>query len=219
MRFQSTHPSGVRPAYFCTVPEASLFQSTHPSGVRRSPSCRVLAKCCISIHAPQWGATAEGKPVTHVDNYFNPRTPVGCDSSPYRSSSTSVISIHAPQWGATVLFLRSFWFLSISIHAPQWGATLGSGLNSTIFSISIHAPQWGATVEFLPDDGLAGFQSTHPSGVRLSRRVGRGRARNFNPRTPVGCDRRGTMGRGHSEISIHAPQWGATPRHCESPLN
>ena len=57
------------------------------------------------------------------------------------------------------------------------------------------------------------FQSTHPSGVRLSFALGFIQPPNFNPRTPVGCD-----GMNHGQesqgriISIHAPQWGATGR-------
>ena len=56
--FQSTHPSGVRPArptYPTTLP---TFQSTHPSGVRLAEIRRKKTGKKISIHAPQWGATA-----------------------------------------------------------------------------------------------------------------------------------------------------------------
>ena len=55
--------------------------------------------------------------------------------------------------------------------------------------ISIHAPQWGAT--------------QHRSNPTPERR-------NFNPRTPVGCDLVITILRRFWLISIHAPQWGAT---------
>ncbi len=77
-KFQSTHPSGVRP--FITPLRASfwLFQSTHPSGVRQ----------------------AQNRGHAATDN-FNPRTPVGCDSSHAPQFHRLVISIHAPQWGAT----------------------------------------------------------------------------------------------------------------------
>ena len=41
------------------------------------------------------------------------------------------------------------------------------------------------------------------------------RPRDFNPRTPVGCDRPHRFRRDpHVEISIHAPQWGATSTGC-----
>ena len=123
----------------------------------------------------------------------------------------------------------------ISIHAPQWGATGVQGdVQASVRVISIHAPQWGATALPNRSASLFQFQSTHPSGVRrhqLQRqRAGFG---HFNPRTPVGCDidgspdctPNGVFQSTHPsgvrlldglragdvpEISIHAPQWGAT---------
>ena len=112
-RFQSTHPSGVRritndvfdrvrtisihaPQWGATLtpPESrsysAIFQSTHPSGVRRATGSAQTWTRPISIHAPQWGATTRGKPNNPRDNYFNPRTPVGCDSfsfAPHAQSS------------------------------------------------------------------------------------------------------------------------------------
>ena len=120
--FQSTHPSGVRLALVARFARTFLFQSTHPSGVR--PSKRGLLS---------------------VANYFNPRTPVGCDRGD---------------------------------DAVRWTG-----------AISIHAPQWGATGIDMPAKTDPVFQSTHPSGVRRSRcsTCFSGR-RDFNPRTPVGCD-------------------------------
>ena len=209
-----------------------IFQSTHPSGVRR-PSTRrasptrhfnprtpvgcdvpVLVLACIgdriSIHAPQWGATTRVK-------YPNP--------SPR-------ISIHAPQWGATKWALQISNNANISIHAPQWGATghlSGFGARQVI---SIHAPQWGATYCWPLGVTFVVFQSTHPSGVRLNEHGYRARSmrfqsthpsgvrrvenqrgihrHDFNPRTPVGCDLVLLPVRLLDDISIHAPQWGAT---------
>ena len=57
--FQSTHPSGVRPADSATATQSDLFQSTHPSGVRRQAWIQAQDRRGISIHAPQWGATAD----------------------------------------------------------------------------------------------------------------------------------------------------------------
>ena len=59
---------------------------------------------------------------------------------------------------------------------------------------------------------MSSFQSTHPSGVRRPHEgVAAVRWGYFNPRTPVGCDGDGCECRTQSgEISIHAPQWGAT---------
>ena len=98
--------------------------------------------------------------------------------------------------------------------------------------ISIHAPQWGATTPPERRSHSAIFQSTHPSGVRPPCSRVPAAPCNFNPRTPVGCDRgcrpraalpyhfnpRTPVGcdvnpenKFHTHcISIHAPQWGAT---------
>ena len=174
-----------------TVPSlpSSKFQSTHPSGVRRA-----------CWHQPR------RKPY-----YFNPRTPVGCDSlngdikvnhGLFQSTHPSgvrryhrhavrrvrQISIHAPQWGAT----PSRWFLRM-FHVFQ--STHPSGVRQ----------QSGYVV-----DKLFGFQSTHPSGVRPPPTRAPSSPYNFNPRTPVGCDGHPCPRRRHPDmISIHAPQWGA----------
>ena len=77
----------------------------------------------ISIHAPQWGATwtrwlwfrsgwyfnprtPVGCDTLHMCEWyeqgnFNPRTPVGCDDAGLAVLDGDGISIHAPQWGAT----------------------------------------------------------------------------------------------------------------------
>ena len=78
--FQSTHPSGVRPYSSRRRNPPSVFQSTHPSGVRHVLSSRQYTARVISIHAPQWGATPAGGWAGRSGRYFNPRTPVGCDS-------------------------------------------------------------------------------------------------------------------------------------------
>ena len=87
---------------------------------------------------------------------------------PAQRVSDWLISIHAPQWGATLQIPALMLVWVISIHAPQWGATGGYGSISRQTVISIHAPQWGATHR-----------------LRSSSRM----TFDFNPRTPVGCDR------------------------------
>ena len=143
------------------------FQSTHPSGVRRSLCHPVLPLLGISIHAPQWGATVdiEGgrnrQPIsihapqwgatrfppcpTRNPEYFNPRTPVGCDCCLHGRCRCQWISIHAPQWGATVVS-------TVGAGANGFQSTHPSGVRQSRQphtycrrSISIHAPQWGAT--------------------------------------------------------------------------
>ena len=172
----------------------------------------------ISIHAPQWGATTCSATSFPLSRYFNPRTPVGCDVADTILDRIRPISIHAPQWGATEVKEEINHMENISIHAPQWGATLSSGVTGS---------KWV-------------FKSTHPSGVRLRRLHHPNRLRDFNPRTPVGCDviciprhcRNRRFQSTHPSgvrpvssirvqrphhISIHAPQWGATERLSSKP--
>mgnify|MGYP004499460059 CR=1 FL=1 len=99
------------------------FQSTHPSGVRPTPAGCTVKHYQISIHAPQWGATGLLFAITCDTPYFNPRTPVGCDHPVSAGQVHSAISIHAPQWGATEYRNAIINVDMISIHAPQWGAT------------------------------------------------------------------------------------------------
>ena len=121
----------------------------------------------ISIHAPQWGATAQ-KHLQKYDKTFQSTHPSGVRRVLYADTDGMIlISIHAPQWGATQWHGGHHRRQSISIHAPQWGATIPPRRGGHHRQISIHAPQWGAT-------------STRPARSTCST--------DFNPRTPVGCD-------------------------------
>ena len=191
MGFQSTHPSGVRLGWPPTPPKETInFNPRTPVGCddrrrRHHPSIR------ISIHAPQWGATGSFPMRWRNPTNFNPRTPVGCDAV--------VGYVH----------LRGAKFQSThpSGVRPQAlaGAQSGDG-------ISIHAPQWGATpAQRRNRKSHQRFQSTHPSGVRPTCSATRiTRTMCFNPRTPVGCDQHHGRSRPRHQVSIHAPQWGAT---------
>ena len=61
--FNPRTPVGCAPVqkYSTTV---SKFQSTHPSGVRPGRHRLLLGRGAISIHAPQWGATSYIPPAT-----------------------------------------------------------------------------------------------------------------------------------------------------------
>ena len=164
--FQSTHPSGVRRR---PVPECHryhYFNPRTPVGCDLSRRVIVLPAIVISIHAPQWGATSQwhfhalsmlisihapqwgattGGLSTPSTNYFNPRTPVGCDDYLPTARNASVV----------------------------FQSTHPSGVRQSSYAlyvigtvISIHAPQWGATGAVSALGGAVIFQSTHPSGVR-----------------------------------------------------
>ena len=120
-----------------------LFQSTHPSGVRLVGSIIGIPNW-ISIHAPQWGATTSRYHYRKRTGYFNPRTPVGCDTGLVRVAGGDLISIHAPQWGATITSEMVCW-------SALFQSTHPSGVRRTPPLNRSHS---------------AIFQSTHPSGVR-----------------------------------------------------
>ena len=191
---------------------AVRFQSTHPRGVRLSVAGKRAGLQGISIHAPAWGATSAPNGYRLFHSHFNPRTRVGCDRYLNNDYVARQISIHAPAWGATCVshctgnklhdfnprtrvgcdlvdFLdasrswnfnprtrvgcdqktdEEYYEALISIHAPAWGATTRITKRALRKFISIHAPAWGAT---------AGCDRYHLHGC------------DFNPRTRVGCDR------------------------------
>ena len=77
----------------------------------------------ISIHAPQWGATiAVLSPAKGVD-YFNPRTPVGCDNMMHLGNTVAVFQSTHPSGVRRNHQQTRHDEGNISIHAPQWGAT------------------------------------------------------------------------------------------------
>ena len=79
--FQSTHPCGVRLEHPDFHQLLFGFQSTHPCGVRPTHRKYFQEILKISIHAPMWGATWQTWQRSKKDDYFNPRTHVGCDLS------------------------------------------------------------------------------------------------------------------------------------------
>ena len=151
MIFQSTHPSGVRlsPAtrgkrftYFNPRTPVGcddsygingwrfpVFQSTHPSGVRRWNTALNASTSSISIHAPQWGATA-GTCTRLTPGGFQSTHPSGVRRVRIDVIHMVDISIHAPQWGATVLRRGST--LAISDFNPRTpvGCDFSSYINS-----------------------------------------------------------------------------------------
>ena len=187
--FQSTHPSGVRrppsrrPAsdvyfnprtpvgcdhdYQGLLPCVGYFNPRTPVGC---DDTRAPTECCMTYFNPRTpvGCDVSADTGTPVSMNFNPRTPVGCDIVGDDVVPDALISIHAPQWGAT----RGRWRRS---NAIRFQSTHPSGVRRAMEFrtpltdvISIHAPQWGATPRATPR------QWSTPD---------------FNPRTPVGCDR------------------------------
>ena len=170
IKFQSTHPSGVRPRRLRMILGRHGFQSTHPSGVRLTDYGRSYLALPISIHAPQWGATRRLADIDKAYDVFQSTHPSGVRLPQSATNAPSrYISIHAPQWGATI-GRRAFGrhWSHFNPRTPVGCDFSWRGLPPTV-DISIHAPQWGATMYNITGYSSGNiFQSTHPSGVRLS---------------------------------------------------
>ena len=125
------------------------------------------------------------------------------------------ISIHAPRVGCDPDAFNnrnSVWQFQ-STH-PVWGATRAAKTSSSIsIIISIHAPRVGCDLVQVPRTwGIELFQSTHPVwGATRPHFACCRSCRYFNPRTPCGVRRRGSlpMQQLHLFQSTH-PVWGAT---------
>ena len=215
LSFQSTHPSGVRLAWRRN-PAGRGSISIHAPQWGATSIGRPYPRLLIYFNprTPVGCDVRAGRDRMEQAD-FNPRTPVGCDVA-YPKVRTIVfdISIHAPQWGATGRSQSAMSLIQISIHAPQWGATgrirlgvmllihfnprtpvgcdfaplviLASGI-----PISIHAPQWGATeiVRRLPETVFISIHAPQWGATRNEWHHHNPQS-HFNPRTPVGCDRR-----------------------------
>ncbi len=130
VRFQSTHPRGVRrcEGQHCRV--ATEVSIHAPAGGATGVSCQHFFTNNVSIHAPAGGATCRiclgfrflqrfnPRPRGGCDIKislckvfcvcFNPRTRGGCDKSIRSDCAIGIIvSIHAPAGGATVASLLS----------------------------------------------------------------------------------------------------------------
>ena len=191
VKFQPTHPRGVRRLRQTSGNEVRRFQPTHPRGVRRS-NCR------------------ERTP----DPHFNPRTREGCDSIAGLSFGlTRIFQPTHPRGVRRLYWISTFASPPISTHAPARGATPSASavaISPSVFQpthprgvrrapfgvdapdralISTHAPARGATSIMLHVI-IKQTISTHAPA--------RGATHNpiywvsfenyFNPRTREGCD-------------------------------
>ncbi len=192
------------------------FQSTHPSGVRPTSSPLLGRQPIFQSTHP-----------SGVRLNFSVRAPGWAEFQSTHPSGVRRVTT------STTQSITNF-----NPRTPVGCDGLGNDIGHRR-GISIHAPQWGATGRIVfPIGYVVIFQSTHPSGVRLSHTRVSKRWLHFNPRTPVGCDDgsrsyacqtsnfnpRTQWGATSTEpnrsaspvISIHAPQWGATGNRAPS---
>ena len=100
LKFQSTHPHGVRHSSSALSSYIFKFQSTHPHGVRQ----HILqnGRCQLQFQSTHpHGVRRSSALIYFLIMNFNPRTRMGCDPLLCPSCPCLSISIHAPAWGAT----------------------------------------------------------------------------------------------------------------------
>ena len=122
--FQSTHPHGVRLIPLFALISMPKFQSTHPHGVRHADLNLKHSGTEFQSTHPH-GVRPRSDIFQQLDNGFNPRTRMGCDSLRrcISTSETSFQSTHPHGVRLNLIFIRMSTF-GVSIHAPAWGATI-----------------------------------------------------------------------------------------------
>ena len=135
------------------------------------------------------GCDINNKVVTIYKSNFNPRTHVGCDRASAFGSNVGVYFNPRTHVGCDADEKEVRKTAEISIHAPTWGATNRLIANTLKKRFQSTHPRGVRHKLILNGTPLSKFQSTHPRGVRLDKRLN-----------------------GHhlTDISIHAPTWGAT---------
>jgi len=117
MKFQSTHPRGMRLCFGCARYTVTEFQSTHPRGMRLDRIICMIEISSISIHASARDATNFDRCTSGIHRFqsthprgmrpgtgmypnsvydFNPRIREGCDN--FRSTG----AFHVPNFNPRI---------------------------------------------------------------------------------------------------------------------
>ena len=213
VRFQSTHPHGVRRIYSIpgrrdirvsihaptrgatlsynwigTRPQVSIHAPTRGATVLYVLHRTIMR---VSIHAPTRGATTLPASCQNRISCFNPRTHTGCDTD--ISFTSLIVKCFNPRTHTGCDYLRPseiYIGSNVSIHAPTRGATKARCSRD------------------LDHDGFNPRTHTGCDQVPLFDQRGEF---GFNPRTHTGCDVEAFVERVSSGlVSIHAPTRGAT---------
>ena len=191
VKFQSTHPRGVRRGGFQHEPALSPVSIHAPAWGATQPVRQPLHPIRVSIHAPAWGATSTASRCSSSTPGFNPRTRVGCDSLTARKScATCAFQSTHPRGVRPTCTQRG-------LHGPRcFNPRTRVGCDTVILTT-------------VPSAVV--FQSTHPRGVRpdvFHIRCAQCRVSIHAPAWGATAARRAFfLGDG---VSIHAPAWGAT---------
>ena len=126
MKFQSTHPRGVRRDNKEQCKEHKSFNPrTHEGCDAEVNSVPPIGR--VSIHAPTRGATRWWLPPSSLPRVSIHAPTRGATNLSYTAPGYDFVSIHAPTRGATNYAFRNFHIPTVSIHAPTRGATLCAG--------------------------------------------------------------------------------------------
>ena len=188
MRFQSTHPRGVRPAPLALPIVVADFNPRTREGCDGLYARQFHARSLISIHAPARGATIFLTLIARVCRDFNPRTREGCDrlNVIFATYKLAFQSTH-PRGVRHTKVMDATSLCTISIHAPARGATRFNaskmGHKARFQSTHPRGVRRFYTVRRLTQRG---FQSTHPRGVRLWTFLSMGGQKGFQSTHPRG---------------------------------
>ena len=120
--FQSTHPRGVRHGDTIACTRCFLFQSTHPRGVRLNGSSLSSKDLCVSIHAPTRGATLRRCSKGMKSKFQSTHQRGVRPTISTKVSCASLFQSTHPR-GVRPIGLNQRQQLIVSIHAPTRGAT------------------------------------------------------------------------------------------------
>ena len=165
VKFQSTHPRGVRLIIKLRFLNLLQFQSTHPRGVRRRKQNRQRLKSSFNPRTHE-GCDFTLRFSVIALNSFNPRTHEGCDRSRSPPTPSKRVSIHAPTRGATS-YLRSI--RSNSCFNPR--------THEGCDPVKRERPRF-----------RLGFNPRTHEGCDINTDNDTISVRRFNPRTHEGCD-------------------------------
>ena len=186
--FQSTHPHGVRPTFVALSGNPGLFQSTHPHGVRLSSCCSDRFYSKFQSTHPH-GVRLADRLGIRKQNLFQSTHPHGVRHTP-NAETCGVIRFNP---------------------RTRMGCDLPENICGYNVRVSIHAPAWGATRHWREESNRQKFQSTHPHGVRLTPCTSGCHEERFQSTHPHGVRRaQHAKIKRLTEVSIHAPAWGAT---------
>ena len=164
--FQSTRPArGATLSSRSTSARSRNFNPRAPRGARQDSFRLLLARVCISIHAPREGRDGIRRGHTEMRLEFQSTRPArGATSPAFLAMQKPRISIHAPREGRDKVMPRPTTESEISIHAPREGRDRGRAtaapdlryFNPRAPRGARRAPQSWCYVEAI-------FQSTRPA--------------------------------------------------------